>query len=153
MPANRSFPRGIARVPFLLPLLVPLAVAACGGGNNADLTPAQDQCLRDADCTDGIDCTEDICGLSVNGVRRCEHVPRTDRCPDGHECLPESMLGAGCIERLALWCAGRAEGDPCTPDDACAAGAGTCLQGRCSYARKECAAMPCLVGQDRKSVV
>ena len=65
MPANRSFPRGIARVPFLLPLLVPLAVAACGGGNNADLTPAQDQCLRDADCTDGIDCTEDICGLSV----------------------------------------------------------------------------------------
>ncbi len=85
--------------------------------------------------------------MSVNGVRRCEHVPRTDRCASGSECLAASALGAGCIERVALWCAGRGDGDACTPDDACAQGAAACTGGRCTYARKECADALCLTSR------
>jgi hypothetical protein len=124
-------------------LLLVLA-AACGGGSASNVGPGNGECLRDDDCNDRVDCTDDVCGVSVNGVRRCEHVPRTDRCAAGSECLAESALGAGCIERVALWCAGRGEGVACTPDDACAQGGGACQNGRCTYARTECAPAVCL---------
>lgn len=148
--ARSRFPAGACSSPRVrvacgLAVLAVLGPAACGGGASSNPGPAPGECLRDVDCSDEVDCTEDVCGLSVNGVRRCEHIPRTERCGAGSECLVDSALGAGCIERVALWCAGRGEGDPCTPDDACALGGATCHASRCTFLRKECAPVLCLV--------
>ncbi len=120
-----------------LPLLWVVAVAwvpGCAAGDGAARAP--DACVTDADCDDGIGCTEDLCVPSVDGVRACQHAPRNSRCAAGEQCM---VGGAqGCLPASALPCAGKADGAGCTSDDACASGPGTCNAGTCVAPRRTC---------------
>ena len=97
-------------------LLAALLAAGCGARTDlADLDPeevldaSRPECLRDADCDDGLDCTEDRCERRV-----CVHEPRNDRCDDGLFCTGPGRCDPvdGCVFR------GRAcdDGISCTED-------------------------------------
>jgi hypothetical protein len=86
----------------------PDAAAEDGGGETGD---SGGICLIDRDCDDGIACTIDHC---VD--HECSHVPCTDCCPEGLQCL----VGYGC---------GPAP-DPCAVDDDCEDGV-RCTLDRC----------------------
>ncbi|MBW2261469.1 MAG: hypothetical protein JRG91_05795, partial [Deltaproteobacteria bacterium] len=91
-------------------------------------------CTSNADCNDGIDCTEDQCTVA----RVCQHTAIDSRCPEGTHC----HLTEGCIEGCeedadcdnGLWCDGEevcrtwgcepamggrdcSDGNDCTVDD------------------------------------
>ena len=80
-----------------------LVLAGCGARTDlADLDPegvldaSRPECLRDADCDDGLDCTEDRCERRV-----CVHDPRNDRCDDGLFCTGPGRCDPvdGCVFR------------------------------------------------------
>ncbi len=134
-------------VPLTLLQVLVLIFAACGSGGSAEPTPPQAECLRDLDCNDLVDCSDDVCGLTINGGRKCEHSPNNAFCDAGAECLIDSALGSGCFKTAALWCANREEGAPCVAQDLCALGNPVCKGGDCTFERKECAPSVCLDSQ------
>ncbi|HHH30507.1 MAG TPA: hypothetical protein ENK57_19500, partial [Polyangiaceae bacterium] len=80
------------------------------------------ECLRDDDCDDRFDCTEDRCDARV-----CQHRPRSERCDDGSFCTGAGLceVGRGCVFA----------GDPC--DDGV-----LCTIDRCDEERDLCTAEP-----------
>lgn len=53
-----------------------------------------DGCTADADCDDGVDCTEDLCIGS-----RCTRSYRDEMCADAHACTDDICLPSGCSSR------------------------------------------------------
>ncbi len=78
-------------------------------------------CLTDADCDDGNDCTDDTCAAGV-----CENTNNTDPCDDGLYCTEGETCGGGI-------CSGG------TPRD-CSASDGPCAVGVCDDSADTCRA-------------
>lgn len=68
--------------------VVLLAASALGCGARSYLAP----CRKDADCDDGVECTEDACGREG-----CEFTPVRSRCDDGVPCTQDVCTLDGCI--------------------------------------------------------
>lgn len=83
------------------------AAAPCG---------ASPECLSDADCDDGVSCSEDSC---VDG--NCAHIPDASLCDDGIECTSDrcDLVAGGCSHEP------QPAGFPC--DDGVCDGAGACV--------------------------
>jgi hypothetical protein len=103
----------------LATLALACSCAAGGSGTEPDAADVNDlveatdteadattSCTSNADCDDGVDCTEDQCTVS----RICQHTAIDSRCPEGTYC----HLSEGCIEGCevdadcdnGLWCDG-----------------------------------------------
>ena len=95
-----------------------LAEEVCDGkDNNCD-----DDVDEDVECTDGNECTVDICG----GEEGCLHAPSDPLCDDGNVCTDDTCeLDLGC--QYANNQAQCEDGSVCTLDDVCANG--TCQPG------------------------
>jgi hypothetical protein len=70
------------------PALLLLAAALAGCGARSYLAP----CRRDADCDDGVPCTDDACGR-----QGCVFTPIDARCDDGVECSLDACTLDGCV--------------------------------------------------------
>jgi hypothetical protein len=136
----------------LAALVTACLALSCGSGASGG-PDTTGECDKDEACADGLDCTEDLCAVSVNGVRKCQHVARADRCAADEECLSDPAGPTGCVALAKVWCAGRAEGAACDPIDACATAKGTCQAGTCTYPTLACPALACqaALGCDRKT--
>jgi hypothetical protein len=79
--------------------------------------PACRVCETNADCSDGDDCTTDVC----SGFTTCLHQVRTGACEDGDPCTTgETCVAGACVGGGPTSCE---DGSPCTAD-ACVAGVG-----------------------------
>src|SRR5690606_25084174 len=69
-------------------------------------------CLDDAQCDDGIDCTDDVCDDEVG---RCRHVPDDGLCRDDVYCDGDEVCkpDIGCVEGTPVSCS---DDDTCTID-------------------------------------
>jgi hypothetical protein len=88
------------------PLLLVFVLAACGARTELDLDrfaverpdasldAQRPECVRDRDCDDGIECTDDLC---VRGS--CQVRPVDARCEDDSFCNgpPNCAVGVGCV--------------------------------------------------------
>lgn len=76
-------------IPARLPASALLLLAALAGcGARTELAP----CRKDADCDDGVACTEDTCGR-----KGCIFTPIDARCDDGVECTADACGMEGCL--------------------------------------------------------
>ncbi|MBM4398328.1 MAG: hypothetical protein FJ087_21895, partial [Deltaproteobacteria bacterium] len=120
-------------------LVAALGCGSGGGSSDPGAPPAKDECVEDTDCDDAVPCTEDVCGVSVGGVRRCTHVPRSERCGAGEECaIGTSAATSGCKPIAQGPCKGKADGAECDPGDRCATAKGFCNAGKCAAPLKQC---------------
>ncbi len=97
----------------------------------ASLQPAYSECVSDADCDDGFDCTEDVCypnrlllpDGSVEDGFACLHFEHDDEC----------ALGSFCLERL-----GCVESRACSDDEECEDDDGCTVDERCDESSRTC---------------
>lgn len=98
------------------------------------------------DCDDGADCTEDSCNAESD---RCEHIPHNSRCDDNEPCTVDRCVvtsdppGGWCDNEFVdcddgnpctvdfcdpetLCVGGPFDGNPCSQDEDCLLGSGTC---------------------------
>ncbi len=79
-------------------------------------------CLVDADCDDGVECTQDNCDLAL-GI--CSFAPDDALCDDLDGCTTDRCETAGCVFEPTPGCCTESaqcdDGNPCT-DDLCEAG-------------------------------
>ncbi|NOZ01563.1 MAG: hypothetical protein GXP54_06705 [Deltaproteobacteria bacterium] len=128
---------------FAVPAVFFLLACGGGGGTGADAGKPGDECAKDQDCDDGVDCTRDLCVAAVNQVRSCWHEPGDDLCAPGETCQDASSPLPGCRPLAVIRCMGKADGADCDPSDPCAVGQGVCSGGQCVYPVKECPDLPC----------
>jgi len=67
----------------------PAGTYASGANSETGSRPTNVSCVLDAECDDGIDCTDDNCGLSL--ALYCHHSPNNGLCDEGQTC--NTLLG------------------------------------------------------------
>jgi hypothetical protein len=79
--------------------IVPSAVSACGARSGlGEGAPQAESCAVDADCTDLVACTTDLCDAILHV---CSHVPQHEACNDGAFCSGDEScdVEVGCVTR------------------------------------------------------
>ena len=78
---------------------LPLVVALLIGATNVHAQI----CGMDAECEDGIACTQDVCAGNMGGEHSCENIRDDGACSDGDACTVDRCTSTGCVH----------EGSPC----------------------------------------
>jgi hypothetical protein len=96
-----------------------------GGGEGGEDPGLGGPCVEDAQCEDGVDCTDDRCDPEL---RRCRFTPDPSVCDDGVYCngLEVCSLGVGCVAGPPTSCS---DDNPCTID-------------RCEESTRSCVRVP-----------
>src|SRR6185369_3555283 len=102
--------------------VVAALVCACASGRSADSPP----CNATTDCSDGIDCTVDMC---ADDQQSCVNIPHDDLCGAGEVCM-----ATGCAVPPACQ-----QTTDCTDDGLVCNGAPQCMDHACVNVALDCA--------------